>query len=294
MMSRKSSKEIIVNVQTLYPSYGIRATLINPTKSLIEFSNHYEIVDLMINSVHAKQKKASQEALESLMNALNIKLPELAKHQPAQIVAASYTRLLQRYSWHGSLFSTPLDKLPILEFEAEPGISEHHHKKFNNYYFSSINKTINRNELRLTYTPSDSWWYQPLLHPKSISDIPDDFLLWFDKDKHDRGDQDDYPLLSSCLGIKSSKLMRAVFYQVKFEIADVLCCPPFYGQLPANIPANIFSKDVNPNDSLTGLMFNHSRHWITRPTTSQIYWAGVKGMLPNKAWNGKWVSNHQR
>ena len=284
---------ILVDAQVIYPGFNIKITLASPQRRPLQIDEDFKTCDLMINSSHEKQKAESQKSLESLMESLNLQISELAKHQPPQIVAATYARLLQSVSWNGALFTKSKDKLQLINVEVNSGTSKRHHKQFFNYTFSSTNKNIDRDMVQIDYTPSDSWWYYSHLHPIHLSDVPPDFLLWFDMDKQDRGDNDDYPLVARALNVNNGYRRLALFYQIKFEIADVICCPPFYNQLPKNLPGNIFERQVDLNKSLTGLMIKYYYlHSCTRPDVKSIYFAGVKNRLPNSSWNGKWVSDH--
>ncbi|WP_185290973.1 hypothetical protein [Limosilactobacillus reuteri] len=247
----------------------------------------------MINASHEEQKAEALKSLNSLMTALNLKISELAIHQPSQVTAATYTRLLQSVSLNNSLFTQPQSQLTLINVDVEKGISKHHHKQYLNYTFSSSNKTIERSKLQIDYVPHDSWWYRSQLHPKSLAILPKDFLLWFDENKRDRSDQNDFSLVAKSLNISNNYLLQALFYQIKFEIADVICCPPFYNRLPRNLPANIFQRDTRLNNSLTGQIIKYYRSHHTRPSAKQIYLAGIHDRLPNYCWNGKWISDHR-
>lgn len=290
----ESTKDLIlVDAQVIYPNCGIKITLASPYRKLLQISENFKTCDLMINSSHENQKSEAQKSLNSLMTSLNLKVSELATHQPPQVTAATYARLLQSVSLSGSLFTKLRDELPLINVEASEGISNHHHKKYLNYTFYSINKTIERSKLQINYTPSDSWWFRSQLHPKSLAILPKDFLLWFDENKRDRSDQNDFSLVAKSLNISNNYLLQALFYQIKFEIADVICCPPFYNRLPRNLPANIFQRDTRLNNSLTGQIIKYYRSHHTRPSAKQIYLAGIHDRLPNYCWNGKWISDHR-
>ena len=290
----ESTKDLIlVDAQVIYPSYGIKVTLASPHRELLQISENFKTCDLMINSSHEDQKSEALKSLNSLMTALNLKISELAIHQPSQVTAATYTRLLQSVSLNNSLFTQPQSQLTLINVDVEKGISKHHHKQYLNYTFSSSNKTIERSKLQIDYVPHDSWWYRSQLHPLASSLIPGDFLLWFDENKRDRSDQNDFSLVAKSLNISNNYLLQVLFYQIKFEIADVICCPPFYNRLPRNLPANIFQRDTRLNNSLTGQIIKYYRSHHTRPSAKQIYLAGIHDRLPNYCWNGKWISDHR-
>ena len=290
----ESTKDLIlVDAQVIYPSYGIKVTLASPHRELLQISENFKTCDLMINSSHEDQKSEALKSLNSLMTALNLKISELAIHQPAQVTAATYARLLQSVSLNNSLFTKPQSQLTLINVDVEKGISKHHHKQYLNYTFSSLNKTIERSKLQIDYVPHDSWWYRSQLHPLASSLIPGDFLLWFDENKRDRSDQNDFSLVAKSLNISNNYLLQVLFYQIKFEIADVICCPPFYNRLPRNLPANIFQRDTRLNNSLTGQIIKYYRSHHTRPYAKQIYLAGIHDRLPNYCWNGKWISDHR-
>lgn len=290
----ESTKDLIlVDAQVIYPSYGIKVTLASPHRELLQISENFKTCDLMINSSHEDQKSEALKSLNSLMTALNLKISELAIHQPAQVTVATYARLLQSVSLNNSLFTKPQSQLTLINVDVEKGISKHHHKQYLNYTFSSLNKTIERSKLQIDYVPHDSWWYRSQLHPLASSLIPGDFLLWFDENKRDRSDQNDFSLVAKSLNISNNYLLQVLFYQIKFEIADVICCPPFYNRLPRNLPANIFQRDTRLNNSLTGQIIKYYRSHHTRPSAKQIYLAGIHDRLPNYCWNGKWISDHR-
>ena len=290
----ESTKDLIlVDAQVIYPSYGIKVTLASPHRELLQISENFKTCDLMITSSHEDQKSEALKSLNSLMTALNLKISELAIHQPAQVTAATYARLLQSVSLNNSLFTKPQSQLTLINVDVEKGISKHHHKQYLNYTFSSLNKTIERSKLQIDYVPHDSWWYRSQLHPLASSLIPGDFLLWFDENKRDRSDQNDFSLVAKSLNISNNYLLQVLFYQIKFEIADVICCPPFYNRLPRNLPANIFQRDTRLNNSLTGQIIKYYRSHHTRPSAKQIYLAGIHDRLPNYCWNGKWISDHR-
>lgn len=290
----ESTKDLIlVDAQVIYPSYGIKVTLASPHRELLQISENFKTCDLMINSSHEDQKSEALKSLNSLMTALNLKISELAIHQPAQVTAATYARLLQSVSLNNSLFTKPQSQLTLINVDVEKGISKHHHKQYLNYTFSSLNKAIERSKLQIDYVPHDSWWYRSQLHPLASSLIPRDFLLWFDENKRDRSDQNDFSLVAKSLNISNNYLLQVLFYQIKFEIADVICCPPFYNRLPRNLPANIFQRDTRLNNSLTGQIIKYYRSHHTRPSAKQIYLAGIHDRLPNYCWNGKWISDHR-
>ncbi|OYS68799.1 hypothetical protein [Limosilactobacillus reuteri] len=291
-LTKSTENLILVDAQVIYPNSSIKVTLASPHRELLQIGKNFKTCDIMVNSSHEDQKSEALKSLNSLMTALNLKISELAIHQPAQVTAATYARLLQSVSLNNSLFTKPQSQLTLINVDVEKGISKHHHKQYLNYTFSSSNKTIERSKLQIDYASHDSWWYRSQLHPLALSSIPKDFLLWFNKDKQDRSDQNDFNLVAKNLNISNNYLLQVLFYQIKFEIADVICCPPFYNRLPRNLPANIFQREVDPNKSLTGLLIKYYRLHHARPTVKQIYLAGVHNRLPNCCWNGKWISNH--
>lgn len=289
------NRALLIDAQVIYPTYGIRVTLASPYTEQLQIDTDFKVVDLMINSSHTSQRAASQEALDSLMTALELKISEVSKHQPPQVVAAAYARKLQSASWSGTLFTTPPAKLKMFTVRTTPGTSKHHHKQFINYYFKSINEIIKRAETQISfYSPSDNWWYYPFLNPLPLRKSPKNFLLWFDENKKDRGDISDFNAVTKSLNINNRQLQLSVFYQVKYEIADVICCPSYHNNLPQNLPGNIFERDPRISASLAGLMIKYYRRYGYRPSVKNIYWAGVKDRLPNCAWNGKWVSHHRK
>ena len=284
---------VLVCAQLLYPNYGIKITLVNvkdhgfPSLPVDRTATFV----LMINSQHDDQRQQARRELKMLLQALNIKTPDL-NNQPEQVEAATYARLLQQHSWYGWLFTEKPEKLDLLKVDAARGVSKQHHKKFINHSFSSLNKQINRNDaIKRDFIPESSWWYLKSLHPNPIQDFPNDLLLWKNADGEDRGDVTDINLLEDSLGITNKKLLLAVFYQIKFEMADVLCFDQFYGKNTTNLPANIFKRDPKLKASLTGELIIHYKLNGFRPTVDQIYQAGIEGKLPNHSWNGKWMSD---
>ena len=213
----ESTKDLIlVDAQVIYPNFGIKLTLASSHRKLLQISENFKTCDLMINASHEEQKAEALKSLNSLMTALNLKISELAIHQPSQVTAATYTRLLQSVSLNNSLFTQPQSQLTLINVDVEKGISKHHHKQYLNYTFSSSNKTIERSKLQIDYVPHDSWWYRSQLHPLASSLIPGDFLLWFNENKCDRSDQNDFSLVAKSLNISNNYLLQALFYQIKF------------------------------------------------------------------------------
>ena len=219
----------LVWAQLLYPFYGIQVTLVDTEDhgfTSLPVDRTATFV-LMINSKHDNQRLEARKELKSLLQSLNISTPDLT-NQPEQVEAATYVRLLQQHSWYGWLFTEKPDKLDLLKVDAERGVSKHHHKKFINHSFSPLNEQVDRDDaIKRDFIPESSWWYLKSLHPKVIQDFPNNFLLWKDGNGEDRGDVTDINLLTDSLGITNKKLLLAVFYQIKFEMADVLCFDQF-------------------------------------------------------------------
>ena len=282
----------LVWAQLLYPFYGIQVTLVDTEDhgfTSLPVDRTATFV-LMINSKHDNQRLEARKELKSLLQSLNISTPDLT-NQPEQVEAATYVRLLQQHSWYGWLFTEKPDKLDLLKVDAERGVSKHHHKKFINHSFSPLNEQVDRDDaIKRDFIPESSWWYLKSLHPNPIQDFPNDLLLWKNADGEDRGDVTDINLLADSLGITNKKLLLAVFYQIKFEMADVICFDRLYGKSTTNLPGNIFSRNPKLKASLTGELIGHHRLHGFRPTVDEIYQAGIEGKLPNHSWNGKWMS----
>lgn len=283
---------VLVCAQLLYPFYGIQVTLVDtedhgfpslPVDRTVTFS-------LMIHSKYDDQRQQARKELKSLLQALNITVPDLT-NQPSQVEAATYARLLQQHSWYGWLFTEKPDKLDLLKVDAERGVSKHHHKNFINHSFSALNEQVDRDDaIKRDFIPESSWWYLKSIHPTPIKDFPSDSLLWKTSNGEDRGDVTDINLLADSLGITNKKLLLAVFYQIKFEMADVVCFDRLFGKTTTNLPGNIFSRNPKYEASLTGELISHYRLHGFRPTVDQIYQAGIEDKLPNNSWNGKWMS----
>lgn len=278
----------------LYPNYGLLLILADTEDHPFGLNDKTITIKLFINSKHPDQQLAANKALTSLMDALAIKVPDLS-NQPPQVVAATYARLLQQRSLCGWLFSTPLAKLTLLKVNATEGISKHHQKHYVNYTFNSANEKINRKDTLIhDFVPLNVWWYQEFLRPKPILNFPADGFLWKDKDGNDRGDIADANMLARSLGISNKELLQTLFYQIKFEMADVLTFDRFHRKLTANLPGNIFRRQPGLTESLTGEMVAYFRIHGERPTVDEIYQAGVAGELPNQAWNGKCMFTTRR
>lgn len=278
----------------LYPNYGLLLILADTEDHPFGLNDKTITIKLFINSKHPDQQLAANKALTSLMDALAIKVPDLS-NQPPQVVAATYARLLQQRSWYGWLFSTPPAKLTLLKVNATQGISQHHQKHYVNYTFNSANEEINRKDTLIhDFVPLNVWWYQEFLRSKPILNFPTDGLLWKDKSGNDRGDIADANMIARSLGISNKKLLQALFYEIKFEMADVLTFDRFHQKITTNLPGNIFSRQPALNASLTGEMVAHFRIHGERPTVDEIYQAGVAGELPNQAWNGKCMFTTRR
>lgn len=284
----------LVDVMMLYPSYGLRLIVVDLSPRELQIGDSLYAIDLMINSQHDSQKKASQQALDSLINSLGIDVPGIIHHQPPQVTAAAYARLLKQYSWSGWMFACVPSKVPLLAVKTIKGVSAHHHKHYINYRFESDNTERSREAvLEYDYWPEDQWWYRDQLNANPI-ELPDNFLLWLDDQGNDRGDIEDANTVAESLNIQNKRLLQAVFYQIKFEMADVICCDYFYNRHSENLPGNLFDRDPQLMASLSGLLVRYFRLHGHRPNVVQIYHAGVNNRLPNKAWNGKWVSHHRQ
>ena len=284
---------VLVCAQLLYPFYGIQVTLVDTEDhgfTSLPVDRTATFV-LMINSKHDNQRLEARKELKSLLQSLNIKTPDLT-NQPPQVEAATYVRLLQQHSWYGWLFTKKTGKLDLLKVDAERGVSKRHHKEFINHSFSPLNKQIDRDDaIKRGFEPESSWWYLKSLHPNPIQDFPNDLLLWKNADGEDRGDVTDINLLADSLGITDKELSLTLFYQIKFEMADVICFDRLYGKSTTNLPGNIFSRNPKLKASLTGELISHYRLHGFRPTVDQIYQAGSEDKIPNHSWNGKWMSD---
>lgn len=278
----------------LYPNYGLLLILADTEDHPFGLNDKTITIKLFINSKHPDQQLAANKALTSLMDALAIKVPDLS-NQPPQVVAATYARLLQQRSWYGWLFSMPPAKLTLLKINATEGISKHHQKHYVNYTFNSANEKINRKDTLIhDFVPLNVWWYQEFLRPKPILNFPADGFLWKDKDGNDRGDIADANMIARSLGVSNKKLLQALFYEIKFEMADVLTFDRFHRKITTNLPGNIFSRQPALNASLTGEMVAYFRIHGERPSVDKIYKAGIAGELPNQAWNGKCMFTTRR
>ena len=287
-------KLALVWAALLYPNNGLLLKLADTEDHPFGLNDRTITIKLFINSKHPDQQLAANKALTSLMDALAIKAPDLS-NQPPQVVAATYARLLQQHSWYGWLFSTPPTKLPLLRVNATEGISKRHHKHYVNYTFNSTNEEINRKDTLIhDFVPLNNWWYQDFLHPKPILDFPEDDLLWKDKNGNDRGDIADANMIARSLDITNKQLLQALFYQIKFEMADVLTFDDLHRRITKNLPGNIFKRQPGLTESLTGEMVAYFRLHGERPSVDQIYKAAVEGKLPNQAWNGEWMFTTRR
>ncbi|WP_283596150.1 hypothetical protein [Limosilactobacillus vaginalis] len=279
----------LVDARMTYPSFGVRVIVSDPKKHLFGMHDTVHQMDFMINSDHEDQKAAAQAGLASLMNALGLTVPSVVTQQPPQVVAAAYARALQRESWQGWLFSKNRLRLKTVKVKVDQGISKHHKKRYCNYTFNSTGQSVERKKVLVNGYDYDGWWRYNLIKPNQLSRLPDDFLLWFDADGKDRRDLEDARIVARALNINKKKVLENVFYQLKFEMADVICSTSWYGHTSANIPANIFTRDADSRDSLSGLIAIYRSRRGTRPSADAIYHAAEKDKLPRKAWNGKWT-----
>lgn len=108
-------------------------------------------------------------------------------------------------------------------------------------------------------------------------------MFWVDQNDKDRGDWEDSRNVAKSLKLKKIGQQK-LFYQIKFELADVLYQSMRYGRVSANQPSGIFDKEVNDRESLTGIL----RHYYPRPDVHQIEQVALSDRLPNHEWNGKW------
>lgn len=282
------SSLVPIDFSFTYPFYGLVGTFVESKRSPIQIVDIFKTIELPIGAEDEDQKRAAWQALDELTAALNVHVPDLT-NQPKNVVAATYARKLAQKTWNGWMFAERLQQLPLVDVQTVQGVSDKHHKKFVDYHFSKTDKTVDRDDvLFANYSPQNGWWYRSRLDPKPITDVPDDFLLWFDQDKQDRGDVTDYWLITNSLGISDPRLLKAVFYQIKFEGADVIYADDFYLARGTNLPGNIFSRDNEYLHSLPGMMILKENKFGMRPLVDKIYKAAVAGKLPNGEWNNKW------
>lgn len=279
----------LVDARMTYPSFGVRVIVSDPKKHLFGMHDTVHQMDFMINSDHEDQKAAAQAGLASLMNALGLTVPSVVTQQPPQVVAAAYARALQRESWQGWLFSEKRSRLKMIKVKVDQGISKHHKKRYYDYSFTRTDQLVDRKKVLVNGYDYDGWWCYNLIKPNQLSRLPDDFLLWFDADGKDRGDLADARLLVKALRITNKTLLENVFYQLKFEMADVICTTSWYGHTSANIPANVFTRNANLRSSLSGLIAVYRSRHGTRPSADAIYHAAKRGKLPRQEWNGQWT-----
>lgn len=293
-MNLQNHKYALIWAALIYPNSGILVTLVDTDDHPFGLNDKMITIKLFINSKHPDQQLEATKALTSLIEALDIRVPDLS-NQPSQVVAATYTRLLQQKSWYGWLFSIPLEKLTLLRINTIQGISTHHHKHYVNYKFRSTGEEINRKDvLTSNYMPDNVWWYREFIQPKPILDFPNDGLLWKDRNGDDRGDVVDANIIADALNLSNKRLLQALFYQIKFEFVDVVTFDYFHGKATANLPGNVFTRQPALRASLTGEMMAYFRIHGKRPTVDQIYKAGIENKLPNHAWNGKWMSTPRK
>ena len=75
-------KGALVWASLLYPNYGILLTLVDTEDHPFGLNDKTVTIKLFINSKHHDQRVAANKALTSLMDALNIKVPDLSKQPP--------------------------------------------------------------------------------------------------------------------------------------------------------------------------------------------------------------------
>lgn len=277
---------IVADAQLGYPQNCVLIWLQHVPMSRLEIQSHPQMISLLIFSTHEDQKAAAQQSLDELMSALVLSIPDLAKHQPDQVFAGTYARKIKQNSWKGWPFTSLPDQLKIIEVTTEEGVSKHHHRHYTNYHFNATGKTINRDDAIAGAFGPIGWRYESFVADRAQPiEIPDDFLLWFDEDKEDLGDHDSW-LVGKSLNLRG-KALQKLYYQMKFELADVLYQQDLWYGLSANEPGGIFKPVAGARNALSGILMMQQPH---RMTAAQIYWAGVKGLLPNHEWNGKWES----
>ncbi|MRI08594.1 hypothetical protein [Limosilactobacillus reuteri] len=278
-------KCIIADARLGYPWNSVLIWIEKVPLSKIAIQSFPQMITLPIYSEHEDQKEAANRSLDELMKALDLSIPDLAKHQPNQVVAGSYARKLKQNSWSGWAFTGIPDQLKVIEITEENGISKHHHRPYTNYHFAKTDQTIDRNDAIAGSFSVSGWRYGSLVAENARPiEVPDDFLLWFNEDKEDMTDQDSW-LVKQSLGI-GGKGLQKIYYQMKFELADVLFPQKFYRKVSANQPAGIFDRAMHAKDALSGQLMLQN----PRMSAAQIYWAGIKNKLPNHEWNGKWES----
>lgn len=286
----ETKKVIVKKVQLNYPFFGLKIWVKDVDDLFFQQFSKPRPIELPINAVKEEQRQPAQQALDELMDALGLELPELAKHQPAQVVAAAYARLLNTVAYDGGLFTSKPNAVKVLEVTEEHGISETHHKKFTNYHFKATNKMIDHDVFdKFNSVTFQEWRLIPKLEDNirkvPADKLPKDFLLWFDENKQDRGDYQDMRWVQYITSLQGDKLLFA-FYQVKFELADVLTFSDFHDHVTSNLPAGIFidKPAVGRRDCLSGILMCYQH----RPSVADIYHKSVEGKLPNKEWNGQW------
>lgn len=282
----------LVDAKMLYPTFGVRVVLSDPENHPFNLHDDVHEIDFMIASKYEDQKQAGQQELDSLMKALKIQIPNLIKQQPPQVIAATYTRLLKQESWKGWMLSNRKEQLKLVKVKVTEGVSEHQKKTIYKYEFSSTDQVVDRKKVLInTYNEGYVWRYQPRLSPKTLASIPDDFLMWFDEKGNDRNDVTDANIVAKSLNLKNKRLLEIIFYQLKFEMADVITTSTRYG---LSQPGNIFEWDSNPCHSLAGLIMIRRKLKGARPSALAILEACVNDKLPCKEWNGQWISDKKR
>lgn len=283
-------KCVVVDARVGYPWSSLEIWVEKQPVKKFAIQSFPQQITLSLFSPHEDQQEAGRQSAKELMEALGLTLPELAHHQPPQVVAASYARKIRQVSWLGWPFTGVPEKLKVIEVTEEKGISEHHHKKYTNYHFAGTDQTVARDDaINGGYTGpigGTVWRYGEFINARAQPiEVPDDFLLWFDKDKQDRGDQEAWAAQKS-LQLKGTELQK-IFYQIKFELADVLYQQELHHKISANQPGGIFDLSPDIRYALSGLLMMSRPRW----TAEEIYWMGVKGKLPNREWNGLWETN---
>lgn len=279
----------LVGVWVTYPFFGLKIILAELTHPF-GMNDLITATTLPIFSTHEDQKLAARKSLKELLVASNTTISKQAIHQPPQVVAAAYARKLNQRSWRGWEFADRPVQLPVIRVNTTTGVSEHHHKRFINYNFSATDQLIKREDALINGVDVDEWSLSSRVmdRAKPIAMMPKDFLLWFDEKKQDRSDVVDANLMAQSLNLYGRPLQK-LFYNIKFEFADVLTFESFHGNVTGNLPAGIFvdKPSTNLGDSLTGILMGQR----PRPNVKRIYLDGVQGRLPDHEWNGKWESN---
>lgn len=291
----KTEKMIVAKAQVDSTFFGLQLWLESTEQTMLKEFTKPKPITLAINSKSDEQRDAACQSLNELMNALNLTLPELAKRQPAQVVAATYARLINTVAYDGGLLTVKPKEAKVLEVTTETGISKHHKKKYTNYHFKTADEqAISQKDFdKLISVNSPEWrimsQLQDAVTKSEANKLPEDFLLWFDSQGKDRGDYQDIALFQQLTHLNGKELVFA-FYQIKFELADVLTYTTFHNHISANLPAGIFidKPGARYDDCLAGMLILYARKNTLRPNATEILRKSVEGKLPNKEWNGQW------